>query len=102
MNRMYFALPTVLVFSLPSLSHADTTDAPITRAQVRAELVAAEHAGQFPRVYPNYPDSVPNASTRYVLARAAAKATLDSSYGPEMGDHVDSGSSAAPVRAAGE
>ena len=74
MKRAYYAALIAAAVSLPSLSYADTTSAPVTRAQVRAELVAAEQAGQYPRVYASYPDTVPNASFKYVSDRAAANA----------------------------
>jgi hypothetical protein len=77
MKRTYYALLIAAAVSLPSLSYADTASAPVTRAQVRAELVAAEHAGQYPRVLASYPDSVSNASFKYVSDRAAAKARHD-------------------------
>ncbi|MGF7128584.1 hypothetical protein P3T40_000050 [Paraburkholderia sp. EB58] len=74
MKRTYYALLIASALSLPSLSYADAASGPVTRAQVRAELVAAEQAGQYPRVYASYPDHVSNASFQYVSDRAAAKA----------------------------
>jgi hypothetical protein len=74
MKRAYYAALIAAPVSLPSLSHADTNSAPVTRAQVRAELVAAEQGGQYRRVYASYPDAVPSASFKYVSDRAAANA----------------------------
>jgi hypothetical protein len=99
MKRTYYAVLIAAAFSLPSLSHADTASASITRAQVRAELVAAEQVGQYPHVYPSYPDSVSNASFRYVSDRAAVKAAAESSYGPEITGHSEAGAGAIRVRA---
>jgi hypothetical protein len=87
MKRAYYALLIASAFGLPSLSHADTTTAPITRAQVRAELVSAERAGQYPRSYSSYPDAVP----AYASKRAVAQAVADSSYGSESTGHSASG-----------
>jgi hypothetical protein len=96
MKRTYYALLIASAFGLPSLSHADTATAPITRAQVRAELIAAEQADQYPRGYANYPDPVPN----YALKHAADRAAADSSYGPESTGHSASGFAAIRLRAA--
>jgi hypothetical protein len=87
MKRAYYALLIASAFSVPTLSHAETTTAPITRAQVRAQLIAAEQAGQYPRAYANYPDPALDAASK----RAAIQAAADSSYGSESTGHSASG-----------
>jgi hypothetical protein len=96
MKHTYYALLIASALSLPALSYADTATAPITRAQVRAELIAAEQAGQYPRAYANYPDPVSN----YALKHAADRTAADSSYGSDSTGHSESGFAAAPVQAA--
>jgi Domain of unknown function (DUF4148) len=82
MKRIHQAILVASVLSLPLLSSAATIDAPITRAQVRAELVAAEQAGQYPRSYVNYPDATPDSALTHVANREAAQAAGNASYGP--------------------
>jgi hypothetical protein len=82
MKRIHQAILVASVLSLPLLSIAATVDTPITRAQVRAELVAAEQAGQYPRSYVNYPDATPDLAQTHAANREAAQATGNASYGP--------------------
>jgi hypothetical protein len=82
MKRIRQAILAASVLSLPLLSSAGTVDTPVTRAQVRAELVAAEQAGQYPRSYVNYPDATPDLARTHSANREAAQATGDASYGP--------------------
>jgi hypothetical protein len=98
MKRTYYALLIASAFSLPALSYADTVGAPVTRAQVRAELVAAEQAGQFPQSYAHYPDAAPDAALMHVADRAATEAAADTSYGSESTGHSVSGLRAVRVR----
>jgi hypothetical protein len=86
MKRIHQAILFASVLSLPLLSSAATVDGPITRTQVRAELVAAEQAGRYPQSYAYYPDAAPDHALTHVANRAAARATTqaarDASYGP--------------------
>jgi hypothetical protein len=95
MKHTYYALLIASALSLPALSHADTATAPITRAQVRAQLIAAEQAGQYPRAYTSYPDPVPN----HALKHAADRTAADSSYGSDSTGHSESGFAATLARA---
>jgi Domain of unknown function (DUF4148) len=65
-----------VLIGLPIASHA-TDVAPKTRAQVRAELIAAELSGQIPYSKARYPDPQPDPALVYV----ARKAVSDTSYG---------------------
>jgi hypothetical protein len=69
-KRIYVAAIVAASLSLPLLSHAQSTGTHITRAQVRAELIAAEKAGQYPQSYSHYPDASPDAALEYVANRA--------------------------------
>jgi hypothetical protein len=88
MKRIHRAILVASILSLPLLSSAATIDAPITRSQVRAELVAAEQSGQYPQSDAHYPDAAPDAALSHVADRAAAKATAqataEASYGPSV------------------
>jgi Domain of unknown function (DUF4148) len=68
-----------VLIGLPFASHA-TDVAPKTRAQVRAELIAAELSGQFPYSKVSYPDKQPDPALVY----AAQKAASDTSYGSSI------------------
>jgi hypothetical protein len=76
----------------PAVSFAQQSNGPVTRAQVRAELVQLEKAGYQPgRNDPEYPADIQAAE-----ARVAAQNGVSSSYGG-----VVSGSSASGAPAAG-
>jgi plastocyanin len=68
-----------VLIGLPIASHA-TDVAPKTRAQVRAELIAAELSGQLPYSKVHYPDPQPNPAVVYVARKAAS----DTSYGSSI------------------
>jgi hypothetical protein len=91
MKRIYVAAIVAASLSLPLLSHAQSTSAQITRAQVRAELIAAEKAGQYPQSYSHYPDAAPDAALEYVADRAKARAAASESYGSSGSGQSESG-----------
>ena len=63
MKRIYLATIAASALGLRLLSHAEATSTHTTRAQVRAELIAAEQAGQYPQSYSHYPDAGTGRST---------------------------------------
>ncbi|MGF6776180.1 DUF4148 domain-containing protein [Paraburkholderia sp. GAS334] len=71
MKRIHQALVLAAALALPLASHAEST---VTRAQVRAQLVAAEQAGTYPMSDAHYPD--------LALNRPVARKSQDESYGP--------------------
>jgi hypothetical protein len=85
--------PLTAAFAAPVAAHA-TDVAPLTRAQVRAELIAAEQNGTYPTSKVHYPDAQPDAATVYVANRAAAKAGVDSAYGGSAAGSAVSGARA--------
>jgi uncharacterized protein DUF4148 len=99
MKRLNHALVVASLVAAPFAAsfaaHASDV-APLTRAQVRAELIAAEQNGTYPTSKVHYPDAQPDAATVYVANRAAAKAGLDSAYGGSP-----AGSSVSGARAGG-
>lgn len=96
MNRIYQAFLIVASLGLPLASHAQSQST-VTRAQVRAELVAAELSGQYPPSntgYPepeNYPVAAPHVFRRSHDVTAA-------SYGPSANGSADSGFRATRAR----
>src|ERR1700761_4165467 len=72
--------PLTAPFAVPFAAHASEI-APLTRAQVRAELIEAERNGTYPTSKVHYPDPQPDAASVYVANRAAAQAGADSAYG---------------------
>lgn len=99
MKRLHHALIVASLLALPLSSHA-AGDASLSRAQVRAELIAAEQAGQSPHSKVHYPDAAPNRATMYVANRAAHDADAGSSYGPSYAGGFASGIHALHARIA--
>jgi hypothetical protein len=87
--------PLTAMFTAPVAAQAADI-APLTRAQVRAELIEAERNGTYPTSKVHYPDPQPDAAVAYVANRAAAKAGVDSAYGGSA-----AGSSVSGARAGG-
>jgi hypothetical protein len=90
-KRIYVAAIVAASLSLPLLSHAQSTGTHITRAQVRAELIAAEKAGQYPQSYSHYPDASPDAALEYVANRAEARTDAAEPYGSSGAGQSESG-----------
>jgi Domain of unknown function (DUF4148) len=72
MNRLNKALIVASFVVLPLVGHA-ADNAPLTRAQVRADLIAAEQNGTFPLSKVHYPDPAYDPSAVYVANKAAQK-----------------------------
>jgi hypothetical protein len=65
MKAMICAVLTATVLAAPALSFAQSTNGPVTRAEVRADLVQLEMAGYQPGRYnPNYPADIQAAEAR--------------------------------------
>src|SRR5258707_14748981 len=88
------AVALASALAAPAVSFAQQSNGPVTRAQVRAELVQLEKAGYQPgRNDPHYPADIQAAE-----ARVAAKTGVSSSYGGVVSGSSASGAAAA-VRA---
>ncbi|WP_027820621.1 DUF4148 domain-containing protein [Paraburkholderia bannensis] len=74
------AVSLAVVFSAPTLSFAQSSQ-PLTRAQVRAEMVQLEHAGYNPaRMNPRtYPADIQSAEMRVAQENAAYGASTEGS-----------------------
>jgi hypothetical protein len=93
MKRVYQALVIAAALGLPLASHAQSQST-VTRAQVRAELVAAEQSGQYPQSDTNYPEPAnDSAAAPHVFHHAH-----DASYGPSTAGSSESGFRATRAR----
>jgi hypothetical protein len=63
----------IAICGIPSSSFACANDAPLTRAQVRQELVRLEEAGYRPNASPlHYPEEIQGAEARVAAKNSAA------------------------------
>lgn len=74
MKLLTYAVVSAAVFVMPAVTFAQQSDAPTTRAQVRAELIQLEQAGYHPGDgdQANYPDSVQAAEARVAAQNGGA------------------------------
>ncbi|WP_175721952.1 DUF4148 domain-containing protein [Burkholderia anthina] len=73
----------------PVASFAQSGNAPLTRAQVRAQLVQVENAGYSPsRKDPTYPDSIQAAERRISLERTGSGVGSEPANQAASGRHV--------------
>jgi hypothetical protein len=93
MKRVYQALVLAAALGLPLASHAETQPA-ATRAQVRAELIAAQQAGQYPQSDTHYPEPANDpAAAPHVFHRSHD--LIATSCGPSASGSAGSGFRAA-------
>lgn len=78
MKSLMSAIIVASILAIPALSFARQTNGPLTRAEVRAQLVTAERDGLLHQSNSQYPKTVP-ASSR------TATAFDISGYGPTVG-----------------
>lgn len=85
------------MLAAPAVSFAQQSDQPVTRAQVRAELVELEKAGYNPAhgEDPSYPADIQAAEAKVAAQKASAN-----SYGGSTGGTSATGTSRAVVPAA--
>ena len=92
MNIRHLTLVVATALALPIASHAQETASPVTRAQVRAELVQLEKAGYVPgKNDPYYPDDIQAAEAK-ISAQRDTVANVESSFGGVQESSVASGS----------
>lgn len=90
--KLIQSLVVAAVVALPALSFAQSNH-PVTRAEVRAELVALQKAGYNPSTdQTQYPQNILAAEARLNAQNAQGDVTA-SSYGPSMAGSSASGSS---------
>ncbi|WP_321801791.1 DUF4148 domain-containing protein [Caballeronia sp. J97] len=92
MKTLISAVALAAALAAPALSFAQQSDAPLSRAQVRAELVQLEKAGYNPNISdPSYPSNIQAAQAR-VSAQQLAQAPVQSSdYGSVANGSSQSG-----------
>ena len=96
MKRVYQALVLAAALGLPLASHASSPST-VSRAQVRAELVAAQQAGQIPQSDTSYPEPAnDSAAAPHVFHRS--RDLIAASYGPSTNGSGDAGFRAARAR----
>jgi len=68
-----------LAVAIPALSYGQSSNGPVTRAQVRAQLREVERAGYHPGRADDatYPQDIQAAEARIAMERAAAKPAAD-------------------------
>jgi hypothetical protein len=91
MKSLLYTAIAASILAIPVVSFAQQSNAPVTRAQVRAELIQIEQAGYIPgRRDPNYPEDVQAAQARVAAAQAQTQ-TQTNSYGPAANGSSQSG-----------
>ena len=89
MKSALHAVVASLVLVAPVLASAQQPDAPIQRAQVRAELMSLERAGYTP----GYPASLPAAEER-LAGNSQTPETQAGGYGPSLSGSSQAGRAA--------
>jgi len=89
MKTLIAAALAATVLAAPALSFAQQSQQPVTRAQLRAELVELEHAGYHPGLSsPYYPQDIQAAEARVATKHDAAQ---DTAYGPSTNGSTQAG-----------
>jgi hypothetical protein len=103
MKTLVKAVAIAAVLAAPALSFAQASQQPVTRADVRNELIRLEQAGYSPSTSsdPNYPADIQAAESRIQAqspALAQTQAVADTSgYGAPMSGSTQAGRMAQPV-----
>ncbi|PLZ03206.1 hypothetical protein CY652_07535 [Burkholderia sp. WAC0059] len=98
MKSLIAAGTLAVVFSAPALCFAQqASNEPLTRAQVRQDLVDLESVGYNPfgsGDATQYPKAIQNAGNRLATKRLAAAKNAQSTYGPDSTGSSESGNPA--------
>jgi hypothetical protein len=89
MKSLINAVAIALIVAAPAASFAQTSQ-PLTRAQVRAELVQVEKAGYNPNDWMNYPANIQAAQAKVASQNAVAQADT-TGYGKAPAAKTESG-----------
>jgi len=96
MKNLIAAALAATVLVAPALSFAQESQAPVTRAQVRAELVQLEKAGYRPGLSsPYYPQDLQAAQARVAAQNGTAEATA---YGASTNGSTQAGNRSANIK----
>ncbi|KVH63608.1 hypothetical protein WS89_06435 [Burkholderia sp. MSMB1072] len=74
MKSLIKAVALAALVAAPVVSFAQSNQQPLTRAQVRAELVQLEKAGYNPNDWMNYPENIQAAQAKIAAQNAGAQA----------------------------
>ncbi|EIM95587.1 hypothetical protein WQE_38364 [Paraburkholderia hospita] len=94
MKSLIFATTVVTALLLPNISFAQSSNQPVTRARIHAELVQLEHTGYRPSKA-HYPDDI-LAAERRVANEPEAHAPGQTAVGGVSGSMSQSGSHVSP------
>ncbi|MBN3820074.1 DUF4148 domain-containing protein [Paraburkholderia sp. Se-20369] len=81
MKSLIKAVALALVVAAPVASFAQSNPQPLTRAQVRAELVQLEKAGYNPNDWINYPENIQAAQAKVAAAQNTGAQADTTGYG---------------------
>ncbi|AJY09113.1 DUF4148 domain-containing protein [Burkholderia dolosa] len=91
MKSLINAVALAALVAAPAVSFAQSSQQPVTRAQVRAELVQLEQAGYNPNDWMHYPENIQAAQAKIAAAQNAG-ATVDATgYGANAAAASQSG-----------
>ncbi len=98
MKSVFVTFATAIALSAPVIAFAQQANAPVTRAQVRSELIQIEHAGYNPakRDTSTYPADIQAAEAR-IASKNVAGAASDSGMGTATSGASQSGKRIAPA-----
>lgn len=96
MKTLAHAVVTASLFALPIAAFAQSSNQPLTRAQVKAQLEQLEKAGYNPS---SQDDATYPAEIQAAEARVAAQQEAAQGYGAGMNGSAQSGQQAAPAMA---
>ncbi|CAN0626293.1 conserved exported protein of unknown function [Burkholderia multivorans] len=90
MKSLIKAVTVAVVLTAPLASFAQSNQQPITRAQVRAELVQLEKAGYNPNDWVNYPENIQAAQAKIAAQNTGAQSDT-TGYGADSAAASQSG-----------
>lgn len=94
MKSLIYSAVAVIVLAVPTLSFAQQSNVPLTRAEVRAQLVQLQQAGYDPTDYGHYPQDIQAAERRVAAQQSVAQNPAPAhatSYGPSSAGSSQSG-----------
>jgi len=99
MKSALYAAVLALAIAAPVTSFAQSqNNAPVTRAEVKAQLLQLEQAGYDPSANDSeYPGNLQAAQARINAANGQSNGTVNSSYGSDTSGSFNAGHSALPL-----
>ncbi|KVN41336.1 hypothetical protein WJ63_23035 [Burkholderia pyrrocinia] len=91
MKSLINAVALAVIVAAPVASFAQSNQQPLTRAQVRAELVQLEKAGYNPNDWINYPENIQAAQAKIAAARNTGAQADTTGYGANAAAASQSG-----------